>query len=64
MNGFFQTQVFNYKILPLNTFQPETILDKDKRGQNVLHYCAENQNINCIEVQNGQIDKTFCVCMK
>ena len=30
-------------------FQPETILDKDKRGQNALHYCAENQNLNCIE---------------
>ena len=29
--------------------QPETILDKDKRGQNALHYCAENQNLNCIE---------------
>ena len=49
VNGFLQTKVFNCQILPSNTFQPETILDKDKRGQNVLHYCAENQNLNCIE---------------
>ena len=33
----------------LSLLQPETILDKDKRGQNALHYCAENQNLNCIE---------------
>ncbi len=23
--------------------------EKDSRGQNALHYCAENQNLNCIE---------------
>ena len=39
----------NSSYLQMLFFQPETILDKDKRGQNALHYCAENQNLNCIE---------------
>ena len=37
-------------VLPfLFSFQPQAVSDTDKRGQNALHYCAENQNLSCIE---------------
>ena len=30
-------------------FQPHVVSGKDKSGKSAAHYCAENQNLNCIE---------------
>ena len=30
-------------------FQPYSVADKDRTGKASIHYCAENQNLNCIE---------------
>ena len=35
-------QIFSY-------FQPQILEEKDKSGKTAVHYCAENQNLNCIE---------------
>ena len=29
--------------------QPQILEEKDKSGKTAVHYCAENQNLNCIE---------------
>lgn len=40
----------NFKGEILETLlQPRTARDRDKTGKTALHYCAENQNINCID---------------
>ena len=30
-------------------FQPYIVPEKDRTGKTGLHFCAENQNLNCIE---------------
>jgi ankyrin repeat protein len=34
--------------MPVISFQSVTILEKDRTGKTAAHYCAENQNLNCI----------------
>ena len=30
-------------------FQPRSVRDFDRSGKTALHYCAENENLNCID---------------
>jgi ankyrin repeat protein len=45
-----KNDIFCGQILTTFLFlQPQLISEKDRTGKSALHYCAENQNLNCIE---------------